>query len=104
MGIDATLLDLYSVPFDEERLLDIANENNGNILVVEDNYGASLGSAVADACTASGDAFTVKQLCVNRIPKSARSPESILRMCGLHYTDIAENAASLIGVPMVNGV
>jgi len=104
MGIDATLLDLYSLPFDEDRMLDIANENNGNILVVEDNYGASLGSAVSDACTSSGDAFTVKQLCVKRIPKSARSPESILRMCGLHYTDIAESAASLIGVPMVNGV
>ena len=98
MGVDATLLDLYSLPFDEERLLDIANENNGNILVVEDNYGASMGSAVADACTASGDAFTVKQLHVRRIPKSARSPESILKMCGLHYTDITQMAASLLGV------
>ena len=98
MGVDATLLDLYSLPFDEERLLDIANENNGNILVVEDNYGASMGSAVADACTASGDAFTIRQLHVRRIPKSARSPESILKMCGLHYTDITQTAASLLGV------
>ncbi len=98
MGVDATLLDLYSLPFDEDRLLDIVNENNGNVLVVEDNYGASMGSAVADACSASGDSFTVKQKCVTRIPKSARSPESILRMCGLHYTDIAKGAASLLGV------
>ncbi|MBC8201052.1 MAG: transketolase [Planctomycetes bacterium] len=98
MGVDATLLDLYSLPFDEERLLDIVNENNGNVLVVEDNYGASIGSAVSDACTASGDAFTVKQMHVTRIPKSARSPESILRMCGLHYTDITQSAASLLGV------
>jgi transketolase len=98
LGIDATLLDLYSLPFDEERLLDVVNENNGNVLVVEDNYGASMGSAVSDACTASGDAFTVKQLHVTRIPKSARSPESILRMCGLHYTDITQSAASLLGV------
>jgi transketolase len=98
MGVDATLLDLYSLPFDEDRLLDVVNENNGNVLVVEDNYGASMGSAVADACAASGDAFTVKQMHVTRIPKSARSPESILRMCGLHYTDITQTAASLLGV------
>jgi transketolase len=98
VGVDATLLDLYSLPFDENRLLDLANENNGNILVVEDNYGAGLGSAVADACTTSGDAFTVKQMFVKRIPKSARTPESILRMCGLHYTDITKTAASLLGV------
>jgi transketolase len=98
MGVDATLLDLYSLPFDEDRLLDVVNENNGNVLVVEDNYGASMGSAVADACAASGDAFTVKQMHVTRIPKSARSPESILRMCGLHYTDITQSAASLLGV------
>jgi transketolase len=98
LGVDATLLDLYSLPFDEEQLLDLANVNNGNVYVVEDNYGASLGSAVADACAASGDAFTVEQLYVRRIPKSARNPESILRMCGLHYTDIAKGAASLLGV------
>jgi transketolase len=98
LGIDATLLDLYSLPFNEEQLLDLANENNGNVFVVEDNYGGSLGSAVADVCAASGDAFTVEQMHVRRIPKSARSPESILRLCGLHYTDIAKGAASLLGV------
>jgi len=98
MGVDATLLDLYSLPFDEDRLLDVINENNGNVLVVEDNYGGGIGSAVAEVCAASGDAFTVKQQHVTRIPKSARSPESILRMCGLHYTDITKSAASLLGV------
>jgi transketolase len=104
LAIDATLLDLYSLPFDEERLLDLANENNGNVFVVEDNYGGSLGSAVADVCASSGDAFTVEQLHVRRIPKSTRTPEDILRMCGLHYTDIARGAASMLGVPVSNGV
>ncbi|MBT4531183.1 MAG: transketolase [Phycisphaerae bacterium] len=98
LGVDATLLDLYSLPFDEDRLLDLANENSGNVFVVEDNYGGSLGSAVADACAASGDAFTVEQLHVRRIPKSTRTPEDILRMCGLHYTDIANGVASQLGV------
>ena len=47
---------------------------------------------------ASGDAFTVKQLHVTSIPKSARTPESVLKMCGLHYTDITQSAACLLGV------
>ena len=98
LGVDATLLDLYSLPFDEDQLLDLANENNGQVFVVEDNYGGSLGSAVADACAASGDAFTVEQLHVRRIPKSTRTPEDILRMCGLHYTDIANGVAEQLGV------
>ncbi len=97
-GIDASLLDLYCLPFDEEQLLDIANENGGNVLVVEDNYGASLGSAVADACTGAGDAFTITQLHVRRIPKSARSTEDVLRQCGVHFSDIAHAAASMLGV------
>ena len=98
LGVDATLLDLYSLPFDEDQLLDLANENNGQVFVVEDNYGGSLGSAVADVCAASGDAFTVEQLHVRRIPKSTRTPEDILRMCGLHYTDIANGVAEQLGV------
>jgi transketolase len=97
-GIDATLVDLYSIPFDSDALLDLANENGGNILTVEDNYGGGLGSAVADACTGGGDAFTVEQMFVRRVPKSARTPEEILKLCGLHHTDIAAKAASMVGV------
>jgi transketolase len=98
MGIDASLVDLYSLPFNAERLLDLANKNNGYILTVEDNYGGALGGAVADACTESGDAFTVEQMYVRRIPKSARTEEGILRQCGLHHNDIAQRAAKMLGV------
>ncbi len=98
MGIDATLVDLYSIPFDAEKLLDLANANNGNILVVEDNYGGGLGSAVADACTESGDAFTIEQMYVTRIPKSARTEEDVLKQCGLHHTHITKRAAQMLGV------
>jgi transketolase len=97
-GIDATLVDLYSIPFDSDALLDLANQNGGNILVVEDNYGAAIGSAVADACTESGDAFTLQQMYVQRIPKSARTEAEILTMCGLHATQIAARAAKIVGV------
>jgi len=100
-GIDASLVDLYSIPFDADALLDLANENAGNILTVEDNYGGGLGSAVADACTESGDAFTIEQLYVKRIPKSARTTDEILKQCGLHHTDITKAAARMLGVVSV---
>ncbi len=97
-GIDATLVDLYSIPFDQDALMDLANENNGYILTVEDNYGGALGSAVADACTESGDAFTVEQMFVRKIPKSARSIDDELKYLGLHHSDIVARASKMLGV------
>jgi transketolase len=98
MGIDATLVDLYSIPFDCEKLLDLANANGGNILTVEDNYGGGIGAAVAEACTEGGDAFTIQQMTVKRIPKSARTEDEIMKQCGLHHTQITKRAASMLGV------
>ncbi len=98
MGIDATLIDLYSIPFDEEALLDLANGNNGTILTVEDNYAGGIGSAIADAVTSSGDGFTIEQMFVRRIPKSARDEDGILRQCMLHAGEITRKAASMLGV------
>ncbi len=100
-GIDATLVDLYSIPFDEERLLDLANANNGMVLSIEDNYGGSFGSAVADALTEDGGGFTLEQMFVRRIPKSARSPEEILKYCGLHHSDIVKTACEMLQVALV---
>jgi len=97
-GMDASLVDLYSIPFDAEALLDLANDNGGNILTVEDNYGGGIGSAVADAVTESGDAFTIEQMLVRRIPKSARDEEGILKLCGLHHDTITRKAAQMLGV------
>ncbi|TVQ65251.1 MAG: transketolase [Phycisphaerales bacterium] len=97
-GVSATLVDLYSIPFDADALLDLANANNGYIVTVEDNYGASLGSAVADALTEGGDAFTLKQMFVQRIPKSARTPEEMLEMCGLSSSHIVNECMSMLGV------
>lgn len=101
MGIDASLLDMYSLPFDEDRFLDLANENGGNILVVEDNYGGGLFSAVSEACVKAGDAFTVVPLAVNSIPKSARNEEQILEQCGLTHESITNAAAAMVGLVKV---
>jgi len=91
-GIDATLVDLYSIPFDAESILDLANNNNGEILTLEDNYGGGIGSAVAEAAAADGGGFTVRQMHVRRIPKSGRTPADVLAHCELSADHIVKEA------------
>jgi transketolase len=100
-GIDASIVDLYSLPFDADKLLDVANDNGGMILTVEDNYGGGIGSAVADAVTESGDGFTIEQMHVRKIPKSARTVEDELEYLGLRSVDVARRAARMLGVASV---
>lgn len=95
-GIDATIVDLYQLPFNEEKMLDLANDNNGMVLTLEDNYGGGFGSAIADVVSATGDGFNVKQLHVRRIPKSGRTPDELLAYCGLSAQDIVKQAMSLL--------
>lgn len=97
-GVKATLVDLYSLPFDTDALLDLVGQNNGYVMTVEDNFGGGIGSAVADALLESGDAFKLQQMHVRRIPKSARTPEEILAMCGLTAADIQKNVMGMLGV------
>jgi len=100
-GIDATLVDLYSLPFDAEALLDLANENGGVILSIEDNYGGGFGSAVADAVAEDGGGFTVHQMHVKRLPKSGRTEDDLMRYCGLSADDIVKSAIGLLEVSEV---
>lgn len=97
-GISATLVDAYSIPFDAEKLLDLANANGGYVITLEDNYGGGLGSAVADALVESGDAFTLHQMYVRKIPKSAKTPEEMLKMTGLDAPSIVKQAMQLLQV------
>lgn len=100
-GVSATLVDLYSLPFDGDALLDLAQANNGYVITLEDNYGASLGSAVADVMTEAGDSFTLKQMHVTRAPKSARTPEHLLSSLQLSSKDIARQVLQLLQVGAV---
>ncbi|MEM6458073.1 MAG: transketolase C-terminal domain-containing protein, partial [Planctomycetota bacterium] len=95
-GIDATLVDLYSLPFDDEAIADLANENNGMVLTLEDNYGGAMGSAVAEALAATGDGFTVQPMHVRHLPKSGQSPEELLRYCNLSADHIVQQAMSML--------
>ncbi len=95
-GVDATLLDLYSLPFDEEPILDLINENAGLVLTVEDNYGGGLGSAIADMVTASGDGFTVRQMHLRGLPKSAKSGDAMLAHLGLSVDQIVKHSLEML--------
>ncbi|MFN0011006.1 MAG: transketolase [Phycisphaerales bacterium] len=97
-GVSATLVDLYSLPFETDKLLDIANQNGGYIVSIEDNYAGGIGASIADALTGSGDAFTLKQMCVRRIPKSAKTPEEVLAMCSIASADIVSETMKMLQV------
>ncbi len=99
-GVSATLVDMYSIPFDQDKLLDLVAANGGFVISLEDNYGGGLGSAIADALVGSGDGFELAQMHVSRIPKSARTPEEMLRMCGLAAEDIVAQTMELLRVPV----
>ena len=100
-GISASLVDLYSLPFDGDALLDLAQANNGYVVSLEDNYGASVGGAVADVMTASGDAFSLEQLHVRKPPKSARTPDEILGYVDLSTQAIVSRCLRLLEVGAV---
>jgi transketolase len=97
-GIDATLVDAYSLPFDAEVMCDLANENNGMVLTLEDNYGGALGSAVADALAASGYGFTLQQMHVARLPKSGKTPDDLLHYCGLSAEHVVATAMGMLNL------
>ena len=97
-GIAATLVDLYALPCDEVAILKLVQANGGKVLTVEDNYGAGIGSAVADILTTHEGSYSLKQMFVRRIPKSGRTPDEVLRSLKLSAEDIAHTAVGLLAV------
>ncbi|MEI7657415.1 MAG: transketolase [Phycisphaerae bacterium] len=97
-GVSASVVDLYSLPFDTDRFLDLVQQSGGNVLTIEDNFGSGIGAAVAGALLESGDGFRLRQMHVTRIPKSARTPDEVLKMCGLTADDIKKAAMEMLGV------
>jgi transketolase len=97
-GIEATLVDLYSIPFDAEAVVALAQDNQGRVLTLEDNYGAGMGSAVADVLSEHGGGFMLTQMCVRRIPKSGRTPDDVLGYLGLSAEDVIKTALEMVVV------
>ena len=55
-------------------------------------------SAIADALTESGDGFTLRQLHVRRIPKSAKTPDEMLKMCDITAADIVKETMKMLQI------
>ncbi len=76
-GIQARVIDLYSVkPIDTETLSAAVAATGGRLVVAEDHYPAGgLGSAVSDALLEAGSpVLHLAHLCVRDLPGSAAAP------------------------------
>lgn len=96
-GVNPTVADFYSLPLDPDGLAALAGQNRSRVLTVEDNYGAGLGGAVAEALTERAVPCRVHQLTVRRPPKSARTPDEIMAYTGVGAKDIVTAAQELAG-------
>ncbi|MFC0032233.1 transketolase [Micromonospora chaiyaphumensis] len=83
-GIDARVVDLYSVkPIDRQRLLDAVRDTAGRLVVVEDHYPqGGLGSAVLEALADLAEPVRVSHLAVRGLPGSG-TPTQQMDMAGI---------------------
>jgi transketolase len=91
-GLSAGLIDAYSMPLATEEILRIGDDCRGQILVVEDNYLGGFADEITAAAAASDMGVMVQTLYVKSVPKSAKTPEEILKQVNLAAEDIAAAA------------
>ena len=97
-GIDARVIDLYSIkPIDADTLVEAAGATGGRIVVAEDHHPeGGLGSAVAAALLeARVERLRLAHLSVSELPGSGTTAE-LLAAAGIDATHIASAAAALI--------
>jgi transketolase len=97
-GIDARVIDLYSVkPVDGETLRAAAEATGGRILTVEDHWAeGGIGDAVLEALSDGEPPARVVRLAVREMPGSGK-PAELLAAAGIDAEHIAEAARSLVG-------
>ncbi|HAU36938.1 MAG TPA: transketolase [Phycisphaerales bacterium] len=88
-GLSASLIDAYSMPLATDEILQIGDDCRGQILVVEDNYIGGMADELSAAAAASDLGVAVHSLYVANVPKSAKTPEDVMKMVGLSPEDIA---------------
>jgi transketolase len=96
-GIDARVIDLYSVkPADGATLRAAAEATGGRILTVEDHWPeGGIGDAVLEALSDGETPSRVVRLAVREMPGSGK-PAELLAAAGIDADHIAEAARSLV--------
>jgi transketolase len=96
-GVEARVIDLYSVkPVDTQTLARAAAET-GAIVTAEDHWPeGGLGEAVLSALAEAGESCPVRKLGVEIMPGSG-TPEELLREAGIDARAIATAARELVG-------
>jgi transketolase len=100
-GIDARVIDLYSVkPVDAETLRAAAEATGGRILTVEDHWAeGGIGDAVLEALSDGEAPARVMRLAVRDMPGSGK-PAELLAAAGIDAAHIADAARTLVGAPV----
>jgi len=94
-GLSASLIDAYSMPLMTDEILRIGDDCRGTILVVEDNYLGGFADEITAAAAASDLGVNVRSMYVESVPKSAKTPEDILKQVHLTAEDIVTVAQQL---------
>ncbi|MGN9809286.1 transketolase [Micromonospora sp. BQ11] len=97
-GINARVVDLYSVkPLDRQRVLDAARDTGGRLVVVEDHHPeGGLGSAVLESMADVAEPVRVAHLAVRKLPTSGK-PTELMDAAGIGVSAIV--AAARASVP-----
>jgi transketolase len=97
-GIDARVIDLYSVkPVDGETLRTAAEATGGRIITVEDHWSeGGIGDAVLEALSDGELPARVVRLAVREMPGSGK-PAELLAAAGIDAEHIADAARALVG-------
>jgi transketolase len=96
-GIQARVIDLYSVkPVDREILHAAAKATSGRLVTVEDHWPqGGLGDAVLDALALDGEPLRLRKLAVAALP-AAGTPAQLLRTAGIDTAAIVDAVVDLV--------
>ncbi len=96
-GIEARVIDLYSIKPADAATLARAAAETGGIVTVEDHWPeGGLGDAVLDALAGAGETAHVRKLAVGAMPGSG-TPEELIHEAGIDADAIVTAARELVG-------